>query len=206
MSGISPTSGRPYPPWPFVSFKHHLEDNFQESRGRKRELPDTLCAVCCFRNECFSHDRVTICIGNNGGDLLSAGAMTWLPSGTGTEILKESRHTRYVEQWLVPQVLNTREFINILASSPWFSSSLRSCDTWPWRVWMKLTGPRGYQREPTRPQCIDYRSKLLSRQVIAISLVVQWLRLHPSNAGVLGSILGQGTRFRMPQLRLITAK
>ena len=41
------------------------------------------------------------------------------------------------------------------------------------------------------------------------SLVVQWLRLHVPNAGVLGSIPGQGTishmlqlRVRMPQLRL----
>lgn len=78
MSRISPTSGRPYPPWPFVSFKHHFEDNFQESGGRKRELPDTLCAVCCFRNECFSHARVTICVWHNGGKLLSVGAMTWV--------------------------------------------------------------------------------------------------------------------------------
>ena len=33
------------------------------------------------------------------------------------------------------------------------------------------------------------------------SLVVQWLRLRAPNAGGLGSILGQGTRSRMPQLR-----
>ena len=33
------------------------------------------------------------------------------------------------------------------------------------------------------------------------SLVIQWLRLCASNAGVLGSIPGQGTRFHMLQLR-----
>ena len=36
---------------------------------------------------------------------------------------------------------------------------------------------------------------------IGTSLVVQWLRLHTPNAGSLGSIPGQGTRFHMPQLR-----
>ena len=34
-----------------------------------------------------------------------------------------------------------------------------------------------------------------------ISLVVQWLRLHAPSAGGPGSIPGQGTRFRMPQLK-----
>ena len=33
------------------------------------------------------------------------------------------------------------------------------------------------------------------------SLVVQWLRLHAPNAGVLGSIVGQGTRSHTLQLR-----
>ena len=33
------------------------------------------------------------------------------------------------------------------------------------------------------------------------SLVVQWLRLHTPNSGGPGSIPGQGTRSRMPQLR-----
>ncbi|TEA34838.1 hypothetical protein DBR06_SOUSAS4310016, partial [Sousa chinensis] len=33
------------------------------------------------------------------------------------------------------------------------------------------------------------------------SLVVQWLRLCAPNAGNPGSIPGQGTRTRMPQLR-----
>ena len=33
------------------------------------------------------------------------------------------------------------------------------------------------------------------------SLVVQWLRFHTPNAGGWGSILGQGTRSNMPQLR-----
>ena len=37
-------------------------------------------------------------------------------------------------------------------------------------------------------------------------LVVQWLRLHASNAGVLGSVPGQGTRSHMLQLRLSTKK
>ena len=38
------------------------------------------------------------------------------------------------------------------------------------------------------------------------SVVVQWLRLHPPNAGGLGSIPGQGTRFHTPQLRPSAAK
>ena len=34
------------------------------------------------------------------------------------------------------------------------------------------------------------------------SLLVQWLRLHARNAGALGSILGQGTRSHMLQVRV----
>ena len=34
------------------------------------------------------------------------------------------------------------------------------------------------------------------------SLVVQWLRLCVTNAGILGSILGQGTRSHKPLLRV----
>ena len=34
------------------------------------------------------------------------------------------------------------------------------------------------------------------------SLSVQWLRLHSSNEGDLGSIPGEGTRSHMPQLRV----
>ena len=37
-------------------------------------------------------------------------------------------------------------------------------------------------------------------------LVVQWLRLHVANAGGIHSILGWGTRSRVPQLRPETAK
>ena len=36
------------------------------------------------------------------------------------------------------------------------------------------------------------------------SLVAQWLRLCAPNAGALGSITGQETRSRMPQLRVLT--
>ena len=36
--------------------------------------------------------------------------------------------------------------------------------------------------------------------------MVQWLRLRVSNAWGLGSIPGQGTRSRMPELRLGAAK
>ena len=39
-----------------------------------------------------------------------------------------------------------------------------------------------------------------------MSLVVHWLRLHASSAGGLGSILGQGTRSHMLQLRPSAAK
>ena len=38
------------------------------------------------------------------------------------------------------------------------------------------------------------------------SLVVQWVRLRAPNAGGPGSIPGQGTRSRMPQLRASAAK
>ena len=38
------------------------------------------------------------------------------------------------------------------------------------------------------------------------SPVVQWLRRHAPNAGAPGSIPGQGTRTRMPQLRPGAAK
>ena len=37
-------------------------------------------------------------------------------------------------------------------------------------------------------------------------LVVQWLRLHPPNAGLSGPIPGQGTRCHVLQLRSSTAK
>ena len=33
-------------------------------------------------------------------------------------------------------------------------------------------------------------------------LVIQWLRLYPPNAQDLGSVPGQGTRSRMPQLKI----
>ena len=36
-------------------------------------------------------------------------------------------------------------------------------------------------------------------------LVVQWLRFCSSNAGVLGSIFGQGTRSHLPQLKILHA-
>ena len=45
-----------------------------------------------------------------------------------------------------------------------------------------------------------------NKKEFAETLVVQWLRLHTSSAGGSGLILGQGTRFRMLQLRPSTAK
>ena len=41
---------------------------------------------------------------------------------------------------------------------------------------------------------------------IETTLVVEWLRLHPHNAGGLGFIPGQETRSHMPQLRPSEAK
>ena len=41
--------------------------------------------------------------------------------------------------------------------------------------------------------------------MLGTSLVVQWLRLRPLNAGVLGSIHGWGTRSHMPQLKISLA-
>ena len=40
---------------------------------------------------------------------------------------------------------------------------------------------------------------------LGTSLVVQWLRLSAPNAGGLGSIPDQGTRSRMPQLKILPA-
>ena len=40
-------------------------------------------------------------------------------------------------------------------------------------------------------------------KILGTSLVVQWLRLHALNAQDLGSIPGWGTRFHMPQLRVL---
>ena len=40
------------------------------------------------------------------------------------------------------------------------------------------------------------------KQKQGTSLVVQWLRLHAPNTGSQGSVLGQGTRSRMPRERL----
>ena len=50
------------------------------------------------------------------------------------------------------------------------------------------------------------REMTLSEKVPGTSLVVQWLRLCTPNAGGLGLIHGQGTRFHIPQLRLEAAK
>ena len=46
--------------------------------------------------------------------------------------------------------------------------------------------------------CVDHFFKKL----IGTSLLVQWLRLHTSNAGDPGLITGQGTRSHTPQLRI----
>ena len=55
---------------------------------------------------------------------------------------------------------------------------------------------------------LDYeRDKdiLLVKEMLGTSLVVQWLRLCPLNAGVLRSIRGWGTGSRMPQLKISLA-
>ena len=40
-------------------------------------------------------------------------------------------------------------------------------------------------------------------QLTGISLVVQWLRLGASDTGGLGLVPGQGTRFQVPQLKIL---
>ena len=45
----------------------------------------------------------------------------------------------------------------------------------------------------------------MKETVSGTSLVVQWLRLHASNAGVLGSILGWETQSHMLQLKILQA-
>ena len=44
--------------------------------------------------------------------------------------------------------------------------------------------------------------KFTLKALVGTSLLVQWLRLHVSNARSPGSIPGEGTRFYMPQLRV----
>ena len=44
--------------------------------------------------------------------------------------------------------------------------------------------------------------KLTLKALVGTSLLVQWLRLHISNARGPGSIPGEGTRLHMPQLRV----
>ena len=48
----------------------------------------------------------------------------------------------------------------------------------------------------------DERKCFHIKKDLGTSLVVQWLRLRPSNAGDPGLIPGQGTRSHMPQLRV----
>ena len=47
--------------------------------------------------------------------------------------------------------------------------------------------------------------ELFYKVTLDTSLVVQWLRLRAPNAGSPGSIPGQGTRSRMPQLKILHA-
>ena len=47
-----------------------------------------------------------------------------------------------------------------------------------------------------------YASKLVCPRTY---LAVQWLRLHAPNAGGSSLILGQGTRFHMQQLKILSA-
>ena len=49
--------------------------------------------------------------------------------------------------------------------------------------------------------CGLFHQILSSFKIPGTSLVVQWLRLHAPNAGGLGLIPGQETRFHMPQLK-----
>ena len=46
---------------------------------------------------------------------------------------------------------------------------------------------------------------VMKETVSGTSVVVQWLRLHAPNAGVLGSVLGWGTQSHMLQLRILQA-
>ena len=39
---------------------------------------------------------------------------------------------------------------------------------------------------------------LYNQKQVEISMVVQWVRLLAPNAGALGSVPGQGTKFHMP--------
>ena len=52
----------------------------------------------------------------------------------------------------------------------------------------------GGPRDTNLGRCISENSFCYKRQKLGTSLVVQWVRLCVPNAGVLGSIPGQGTR------------
>ena len=63
------------------------------------------------------------------------------------------------------------------------------------------------QEKPMKCYCPEMSGTQRGRQrmkknTAGVSGSVQWLRLHRPNAGVPGSILGQGTRFYMPQLKI----
>ena len=52
------------------------------------------------------------------------------------------------------------------------------------------------------PECRTSKIKSIITEIAVTFLVVQWLRLQPPNAGVLGLISSQGTRSYMFQLRV----
>ena len=63
------------------------------------------------------------------------------------------------------------------------------------------------QEKPMKSYCPEIagtqRGQLrMKKNTAGVSGSVQWLRLHGPNARVPGSILGEGTRFHMPQLKI----
>ena len=65
-------------------------------------------------------------------------------------------------------------------------------------------GQREYQVFSIR-QWLGSRPEKCPNGLSRTCLVIQWLRLHTLNAGASSSILGQGTRAHVPQLKILHA-
>ena len=85
-----------------------------------------------------------------------------------------------------PRLLCTWSFHDRLFQFPWLSCNQDSCLSVVSEAACSEAG----------------KSNCLKRGLVGTSLVVQWLRLPAPNAGVLGSLPGQGTRSHVRQLKV----
>ena len=91
-----------------------------------------------------------------------------------------------------------------LVGNPMDRGAWQAAVPWGHEVWdrteqlnnnLSFTGPAS---------CLPHAESIMSclKATKRTSLIVQWLIFHTPNAGVPGSIPGQGTRSHMPQLRV----